>query len=162
MKWIRYTEEQREWAVQQMMPPLNRAVVELAKATGISTVTLRQWQKAARAAGKVLPGHGLSSDQWSSTDKFRIVLETAALSEAELSAYCRRTGIYPEQIAQWRLACELANLADQTPQPVPDNAQRVSELERALKRSQAALAETSALLDLRKKAEAIWGKGEEE
>ena len=31
------------------------------------------------------------------------------LSEAELSAYCRCKGIYPEQVAQWRLACEQAN-----------------------------------------------------
>ncbi len=28
MKWARYTQEQREWAIQQMMPPLNRAVGE--------------------------------------------------------------------------------------------------------------------------------------
>lgn len=41
MKYIRYTQEQRDWAIEQMMPPLNRAVVELAKATRITEVTLR-------------------------------------------------------------------------------------------------------------------------
>jgi predicted aldo/keto reductase-like oxidoreductase len=40
-------------------------------------------------------GDGKQSDQWSSTNKFRIVLETAPLSEIELSAYCRTKGIYP-------------------------------------------------------------------
>lgn len=166
MKQVRYTTEQREWAIQQMMPPLNRAVVELAKATGITTVTLRVWQKAARAEGRIMLGDGKQSDQWSSTNKFRIVLETAPLSEIELSAYCRTKGIYPEQVAQWRLACEQANVAAVKPATIPQadatQAQRIRELERTLKKKEAALAEAAALLALEKKAEAIWGKGKAE
>lgn len=166
-KMKRYTAECREWAIQQMMPPLNRAVVELAKATGITTVTLRTWQQMARAEGRIVPGDGKQSDQWSSTDKFRIVLETAPLSEAELSAYCRTKGIYPEQAAQWRLVCEQANVAVTVKSSAvvttdTKHVQRIRELERKLKKTDAALAETEALLVLRKKAEAIWGKDEEE
>lgn len=167
MKQIRYPAEYREWAIQQMMPPVNRAVVELAKATGVTTVTLRTWKEMARAEGRIVPGTGKQSDRWSSTDKFRMVLETAPLSEAELSVYCRIKGIYPEQITQWRLACEQANAtvtvkASVTVTADPKPAQRIRELERKLKKSDAALAETEALLVLRKKAEAIWGKDEEE
>ena len=167
MKQIRYTTEQREWAIQQMMPPFNRAVVELAKATGITTVTLRVWQKMARAEGRIMLGDGKQSDQWSSTNKFRIVLETAPLSEAELSAYCRTKGIYPEQITQWRLICEQAN-APVTVKPATmpkidtKQGQRIRELERTLKKKEAALAEAAALLTLEKKAAAIWGKGKAE
>jgi len=166
MKQVRYTTEQREWAIQQMMPPLNRAVVELAKVTGITTVTLRVWQKAARAEGRIMLGDGKQSDQWSSTNKFRIVLETAPLSEIELSVYCRTKGIYPEQIAQWRLACEQANApavkSTTIPQADAEQSQRIRELERSLKKKEAALAEAAALLALEKKAEAIWGKGKAE
>lgn len=161
MKWVRYSKEQREWAVQQMMPPLNRAIVELAKATGITPVALRTWQKEARAEGKIVPGDGKQSHRWSSVDKFRIVLETASLSESELSAYCRRKGIYPEQIVQWRLSCEQANEVD-APRRMSADAKRVRELERTLKRNEATLAEAKALLELQKKAEAIWGKAKEE
>ncbi len=39
---------------------------------------------------------------------------------------------------------------------------RIKELERDLNRKEKALAETAALLVLRKKAQAIWGDGEEE
>lgn len=167
MKQIRYTTAQREWAIQQMMPPLNRAVVELAKATGITTVTLRVWQKMARAEGRIMLGDGKQRDQWSSTNKFRIVLETAPLSQAEMSAYCRTKGIYPEQIAQWRLICEQANTpVEDKPIAIPaadaKQAQRIRELERTLKKKEAALAEAAALLVLEKKAEAIWGKGKAE
>lgn len=167
MKQIRYTAEQREWAIQQMMPPFNRAVVELAKTTGVTTVTLRVWQKMARAEGRIMLGDGKQSDQWSSTNKFRIVLETAPLSEAELSAYCRTKGVYPEQIAQWRLICEQAN-APVTVKPATmstndaKQGQRIRELERTLKKKEAALAEAAALLTLEKKAAAIWGKGKAE
>ncbi|MGX6566597.1 hypothetical protein [Cupriavidus necator] len=38
----------------------------------------------------------------------------------------------------------------------------IRDLERELKRKDAALAETAALLVLRKKAEAIWGRDEED
>jgi hypothetical protein len=42
-------------------------------------------------------------------DKFAAVLETATLNEADLSEYCRKRGLIPEQIAAWRTACEQAN-----------------------------------------------------
>jgi transposase-like protein len=162
MKQIRYKPEQREWAVQQMMAPLNRAVVELAKATGITPVTLRVWQAAARAEGRIVPGDGKQSDRWSSSDKFRIVLEASALSELELSVYCRTKGVYPEQVTQWRLACERANGNVAQAKPTVTQAKRIAELERALKKKEAALKESAALLVLRKKADAIWGKEKEE
>ena len=157
MKRIRYTAEQRAWAIVQMMPPLNRAVVELAKATGITQVTLRTWQKAARQEGKIVPGDGKQSRRWSSADKFRVVLETAPLSEIALSEYCRRKGIYPEQIAQWRQACECANEPAE-PKLTPAERKRVRELERSLKRRDAELVEANALVALLKKLEAMQRK----
>jgi transposase-like protein len=77
----RYSAETREWAIQQMMPPFNRAVIELSGATGITTVTLRSWRQRARQAGEFMPGNGKTGDRWSSADKFRAVLETASLNE---------------------------------------------------------------------------------
>lgn len=164
----RYPAEYRERVVEQMMPPLNRSVVALAKETGVTTVTLRTWRAQAREQGRVVPGNGKQSDRWSSADKFRVVLETAPLSEAELSEYCRTKGIQPEQIRHWRAACEQANamvptkpsLAQRREEQVAQK--RIRELERELKRKDAALAETAALLVLRKKAEAIWGRDEED
>ena len=164
----RYPAEFKEWVVEQMMPPLNRSVVALARETGVTTVSLRTWRNEAREQGRVVPGNGKQSDKWSSSDKFRVVLETAPLSEAELSEYCRRKGIQPEQIRQWRAACELANAPERSKTSVAQRREeqaaqkRIRDLERELKRKEAALAETAALLVLRKKAEAIWGRDEED
>ena len=150
-----------------MMPPLNRKVLDLARETGITTVTLRTWRHQARAEGEVVPGDGKQADQWSSQDKFRVVLESASLNAAELAEYCRRKGLYVEQIKAWREACEQANRPPQPSQArrerEADKAaqQRIKQLERELRRKEAALAETAALLVLRKKAEALWGKEED-
>jgi transposase-like protein len=150
-----------------MMPPLNRRVSELVEATGITDVTLYTWRKQARAAGAVVPGDGKQADQWSSQEKFRVVLESAGLNEAELAEYCRRKGLYVEQIKAWRTVCEQAN---GLPRPAKTrherdeekaSKKRIKQLEREMRRKEAALAETAALLVLRKKAEALWGKDED-
>lgn len=164
---LSYSKERREWVIRQMMPPLNRTVPELVEATGITDVTLYTWRKQARAAGVVVPGDGKQPDQWSSQEKFRVVLESAGLNEAELAEYCRRKGLYVEQIKAWRAACEQANSPTQTTRPrrerETDKAtkKQIKQLERELRRKEAALAETAALLVLRKKAEALWGKDED-
>jgi len=56
-----------------------------------------------------MPDGDHTPEGWSSRDKFAAVLETAALSEAEVAEYCRKRGLYPEQIRAWRSACEQAN-----------------------------------------------------
>lgn len=86
---------------------VNRAVPELAEATGITDATLYAWRKQARASGVVVPTEGKQADQWSNQDKFRLVLESASLNEAELAEYCRRKGLYVEQVKTWR--CDLGN-----------------------------------------------------
>ena len=164
----RYSAETRDWVVKQMMPPFNRAVVELAGATGITTVTLRAWRQAARQAGKLMPDNGKSSSQWSSAEKFRVVLETALLSETDIAYYGRANGIYPEQIREWRGACEQANVPLEPKLSATERGQaklaakRIRELERQLKRTEAARAEAAALVTMLKKADAIWGKQEED
>ena len=160
----RYDDDFRDWAVQQMMPPLNRSVAELAVAIGITPQSLRNWRQMARDKGLIVPGNNKTSDQWSSADKFNAVMETAPLSEVELSQYCRIKGIYPEQIQQWRLACQNANaVLDLQPSKKQSCEQkRIRELERQLLRSDADRKEAVALLELRKKASAIWGTDKED
>ena len=114
-----------------------------------------------------MPGDGKSPEGWSSQEKFRVVLESAALNETELAEYCRRTGLYVEQVREWREACEQANATAQERgraerEQAKAARKRIRELERERKRDKAALAEAAALLVLRKKAEAIWGKDEDD
>lgn len=114
-----------------------------------------------------MPGDGKNAEDWTSEDKFAVVLETAAMNAAELSEYCRSRGLYIEQIAAWREACRSANAtAGQTGREVREQARgdkkRIRQLEKELQRKEKALAEAAALLILRKKAQAIWGDHEDD
>jgi hypothetical protein len=116
-----------------------------------------------RDKGKPVPGKGQSTDSWSAEDKYAVLLETGGLNESELSEYCRKKGLYVEQIEQWKTAAIKANEApaDQDRQLKEQRAsdrKKIKQLEKELKRKEKALAETAALLVLRKKAQAIWGE----
>ncbi len=114
-----------------------------------------------------MPGNGKKSEEWSSQDKFGVVLETASMNEPELAEYCRRKGIFVEQVAAWRSACMSAN-ANAAERAKEERAQakadrkELKEVKRELARKEKALAEAAALLVLRKKAQAIWGDREED
>jgi transposase-like protein len=163
----RYSEERKEVILRQMMPPENKAVSVLARESGITEQTLYTWRRQLKAQGMPVPGDGKNAEEWPSEDKFAVVLETAALNEAQLAEYCRRKGLYVEQIAAWREACKLANAhsaertREQREQSKNDR-KRIKQLEKELRRKERALAEAAALLILRKKALAIWGEHEDD
>jgi len=150
-----------------MVAPNNESVAQIAKEEGISDVTLYKWRKEARAAGMATPGNGQTSDKWNSQDKFLVVMETFAMNELELAEYCRKKGLYREQIEAWKRVCLQANgqALDQAKQlngVLKEEQKHAKQLEKELQKKEKALAEAAALLLLRKKARAIWGDDEEE
>jgi len=150
-----------------MMPPSNKLVSVLAKEHGLSEQTLYTWRQSLKSQGVPVPGNGKNAEEWSSKDKFGVVLETAPLNEAELAQYCRSKGLFVEQVAGWRAACQDANeppferTREQREQSKKDR-KKIKELEQDLRRKEKALAEAAALIILRKKAQAIWGEPEED
>jgi len=162
-----YSQERKAAILQKMAPPQSLTVAEVARQEGISTATLYNWRKAARERGAVLPSRSTAPGQWSSEEKFRVVLEAASLSEAEFGEYCRSKGLQPAWVEDWRKACMGANASTdeqqrQTRQAIKAERQQVKKLQRELKYKDKALAETAALLTLSKKAKAIWGPKDED
>lgn len=149
------------------MPPTNKPVSQIARESGITEQTLYTWRRELKGQGVPVPGDGKNAEDWTSEDKFAVVLETASLNAAELAEYCRRKGLFAEQIAAWREVCSSAN-ANATQQArglreqSKDDKKRIRQLEKELNRKEKALAEAAALLILRKKAQAIWGDKEED
>ena len=161
-----YSLERKSAVLKRMLPPNTIAIRQLSQEEGISEATLYDWRATARRKGQLLPDADAGPEGWSSRDKFAAVLETAALNEADLAEYCRKRGLFPEQIKAWRMACEQANDWERSStfrigQATKEDRKRVKTLERELARKDRALAETAALLVLRKKAVAIWGGDED-
>lgn len=160
-----YPPERREAVVRRMLNE-TLSIPALAKETGITAWTLYQWRRQATTSEEAV-NKAKKQEKLSAQRKLAMVVETAALNEAELGEYCRRAGVYPEQIKAWREACSQATEGHLVPAARLREAKkaedkRIRALERELRRKEKALAETAALLTLRKKAAAIWGEGEDE
>ena len=148
------------------MPPHNRTVVSLSQEIGVSEATLYNWKKQFRAKGYVVPKKSTVADQWDAQAKLAAVIQTAAMNDAERSEYCRKHGLYPEQIEAWKVSASEA--LDVDTGAMTKKAELAAErkksraLEKELRRKEKALAEAAALLTLSKKAQAIWGTNEDD
>jgi len=164
---MRYTPERKYAVLNKMMPPDNRSIQQLAMEEGISKATLYKWRSEARSKGILMPDGDNCAEGWNARDKFAAVLEAASLNEQETAEYCRRKGIYPKHLEQWREACENANDWDRQlniklKSEQKNSRHRIKSLENELRRKDKALAEAAALLVLQKKVQADWKDREEE
>ncbi len=159
-----YPEDQKAELIERMVGVEQVSVPALHRETGIPKETLYTWRVQAQRSCGILPKAAQPvAERWRSEEKFAMVVETAALNETQRGEYCRKRGIYPEQLHAWRQLCEQANGQSKAASKTPLHEQRrIRELERELRRKDKALAETAALLVLRKKAEAIWGRDADE
>ena len=163
----RYSEEFMISIMKKLMPPQNKSITEVAKETGLARSTLYDWRKKAKAKGIPTPSGKQEAEHWSTQDKFSIVVETATFSEAELSEYCRKKGLYVEQVQAWKDACMQANggVAEEAKRAQKElrlKEREIKNLSKELQRKESALAETAALLVLKKKATTIWEDNEDE
>jgi transposase-like protein len=160
-----YSEELKANIIARMLPPQNASVPALAKETGIPKDTLYCWRLKARGRGADLPHQVRPGGGFSNEEKFAIVLETASLNELDLGEYCRRKGLYPEQIANWKKAFiqgPTATTSKAEREQLQQQAKTIKQLQSELHRKDRALAEAAALLVLEKKVQALWTEPEDE
>ena len=163
----RYSEDFREQVVRKMMAPNAKTVAEVSRETGVSEQALYNWRNRIRAQGKAVPADGSNPESWSGENKLAVVVEAAGLNEEELAEYCRRKGLYVEQIHRWREAAiagaqRLRPLSIDERRELQQERQKTRKLTKELRRKDKALAETAALLVLQKKVRVIWGDGEDD
>lgn len=162
-----YSTERKASVLKKLHSPRNLTYNALSQEEGIPLSTIYTWQRQQERAGKVANKTEKGSASWSAEERFSAVVDTAKLSELELSEYCREKGIYPEQIKAWKAAF-ISNGSPQATSVLQEKAQtkkdkkRITELEKELRRKERALAEAAALLILRKKLHAFYEEGSED
>ena len=138
----------------------------IADELGIPRATLHGWKRQYQMIKNDSETVTTSAESWTPEEKFAVVLESAALSEVELNAYCREKGLYPGQIKSWREACIRGNQPQDKQLRREGNYQhqkrKINALERELKHKEKALAEIAALLVLRKKYDTLWEESEDD
>jgi transposase len=99
-------------------------------------------------------------NDWSPEEKLKIVMEAASLDDEQIGAFLREKGLYKTHLEQWRLQM-LDGLQNghskKTAKQKKADAKRIRALEKEIHRKDKALAETAALLVLKKKVQEIWG-----
>lgn len=163
----RYSPERKEAVLKKLLPPYNRTAAEVAREEGLSLQTLYNWRNQEKQSGQPVPGKTHSSENWSSEAKLAVVIETSRLSAAELSQYCREKGLYPEQVQRWKAESLQGFVNSKAQQQALQKQTRedkasIKALKKELRRKDKALAETTALLVLRKKLRAFYGEEPED
>ena len=143
--------------LEKLLGPDARSACSLSREVGIPQSTLSRW---VREAGTLESMGKKTRKNWSAEEKLRIVVQASELPEEELGAFLRREGVHSSQLEQWRETVRGALTGGQTPESrrqTQRDRKRIQKLERELRRKDKALAESAALLWLKKKVQDIWG-----
>lgn len=168
-----YSEAFRSRMVARLVGPRAVSANALSHEVGVSQVALSRWLRDVHTVGGMTQSSGKKKGKklWTGAEKLRVLTEAAGLSESDLGALLRREGLHEAQLTEWRQAAEAALAEGQmarggvkpSAEAVRDarqTADRIKELEREVRRKDKALAETAALLVLKKKVQEIWGGSE--
>ena len=160
--------------VRRMVGPSAVSASRLEDETGIPQPTLSRWLREAASIKDVsrpkppstpsapTPAEPKRPQDWTALERAQLVLEASQLSEDELGEFLRRKGLHREHLDAWVEALEEA-LARPPRRPGRSaDAKRIKELEREIARKDKALAETTALLVLKKKLAALWGEEDDD
>ena len=159
-----YSETIRKAALQKLAGPDSPGTSVVALEFGVDRSTLKRWRRQQLDQN---PGDHMKQrkrpQNWTATERFEAVVETASMNEQEIGAFCRRKGIQTKHLTLWREAC-IASVKKGPKVDVEKKALR-EELEvarRDLARKDKALAETAVQLMIQKKMDQIWGTQESE
>ncbi len=168
------TRHSQSFKIRAVEKALNRAdgmtLNEIIEELGIGRSTLSKWMRDARNNNleSTLSSHNKKKEKrpqdWLLGDRLEIVMACASLDAEEKSEYCRKQGVYPHHVNQWKLDFASGNSSSEkvtTRQEMKDLKNENKELRKELNRKDKALAETAALLVLQKKVHAIWGNDED-
>jgi transposase-like protein len=141
-------------------------VEEVSRVLGVSSWSLYQWAKRYGNDQGMVKRNRRPGER-SAREKLKAVIEFEGLEGDKQGEYLRREGLHSDHIAAWKKSMEagLESGRGDNQAARMERAQdkrTIKELEKELQRKDRALAETTALLVLKKKADLIWGNGENE
>ena len=144
--------------LRRLVGPSAMSANALAQEVGVNQPLLSRWLRESRTVEDMTSS---KKRKWTGAEKLQVVITARGLSEHELGVLLRREGVHATELTAWQAAAEAALTDAARRSPRSADAQRIQALERELRRKDAALAETAALLVLKKKVQAIWGDADD-
>ena len=160
-----YSEEFKRTAVQKYLSRGSRSVKDVCRELGIADVTVYVWARE-RGRSSTMNNVAKRPQDWNAAEKMKAVIEFEKLPPEQQGEFLRREGLHSDHIAKWKQnmqeGLESGGDAKASRAEVSQLKAQNKELERDLNKKDKALAEVTALLVLKKKADLLWGTGEKE
>lgn len=156
----RYSQGFKNAILLRVLPPNNQSVATVARDTGVTEQTLRNWLAQYKDGtlpvdtDKALPTPG----QRSVREKFRLLMEGKQLNEEQLGDWLRTHGLHSEHLPLWEQELEgvVMDKQEDLKRKNKEQAQEIRRLKREAERNEKAMAEALALLTLKKKADKLF------
>ncbi|MGP5156952.1 transposase [Pseudoalteromonas prydzensis] len=165
----RFTQEFKVQAVEKALSQCDDVRLEdIADDLGVGYSTLQRWialakkhQLETHQTGSQMTAEKRPQD-WSLEERLSAIIDCGHLDEAAINEYCRNKGLYPHHIKQWKQDFAQGPTTKLAKSDSKQLKQEIKQLQKELNRKDKALAETAALLVLKKKADALWGFNEDD
>ncbi|MBW1758944.1 MAG: helix-turn-helix domain-containing protein [Deltaproteobacteria bacterium] len=135
---------------------------EIAREAGIGRSTLTYWLKHYKKDGNMnLTPKEKRPQDWTAEERINALMATGAMSEEDRVSWCRKKGVFAHHLEQWKkdaISLLTPNRAHSKSKDAIRLKKENAALKKELNRKDKALAETAALLVLKKKADSIWGE----
>jgi transposase len=171
----KYTDAIKASVLSKALAPNAPGVIELAKEFNIPKATIYTWMFNMRNKNNKDERVQQRPKDQSPASKLQAVMDTLGKTEQEQSAYCRTQGIYYNHIEAWKqqileslgavtsASDKGSNAKEKENKAASQRIQdEMKQLRNDLNRKDKALAELTALLVLKKKADLLWGDSEDD
>jgi transposase len=152
----------------KLLMPEGPTALSLSQKTGISQGSLSRWVQEYKNKGiSQMTEESRRPQDWSPPERFDAILTSQTLKGNELGAYLRKNGLTSSHLEKWKLDFIKSTENPKVGRKPKSTTEKElikenKSLKRDLHRKNKALAEASALLILKKKAQAIWGDHEDD
>lgn len=151
----KFSPEFKQAIVKKLLSRGELTVEQFCQQNGLVLSTVTRWQSDCANVSRM--NHKKNKSKLSSENILKIISETYSLNDEDLGLYLRKHGLHTAQITEWRK--DILSSMNQPKIFVNKKDERdfkINDLEKNLRKKDAALAEVSALLILQKKANLLW------
>lgn len=134
---------------------------KIAREAGIGRSTIAYWLKHYKKDGNTnLKKQEKRPQDWTAEERINALMATGAMTEGERVFWCRNKGVFGYHLEQWKKDAIFLLTPNRVHRKSKETIRLKKEnaiLKKELNRKDKALAETAALLVLKKKADFLWG-----
>lgn len=151
----RFSKEFKEAIVKKLISRGNKTIEQFCNENNLAISTVSRWQS--ECANVLEMKHKNNKSKYSAEKVLQIISETYSLNEEDLGIYLRKNGLHSSQLTEWRSGILVSmNQPKINLNKKDERDLKIKDLEKNLRKKDAALAEVSALLILQKKANLLW------